>query len=128
MAERFQQLIDAYNAGSQNIEALFADLKDFVQVLSAEDQRGIAEGLSEEELALFDILNKPEPVPTKAEQAVVKKVCRELLETLRREKLVFDWREKQQAKAAVMQTLKMEMRRLPVQYTKDIRDEKFARG
>jgi len=128
LAEKFQKLIDAYNAGSQNIEDLFAELKKFVQVLSAEDQRGIAEGLSEEELALFDILTKPEPVLTKAEQADVKKVCRELLETLRREKLVFDWREKQQTKAAVMQTLKMEMRRLPVQYTKDIRDEKFARA
>ena len=128
LAEKFQKLIDAYNAGSQNIEDLFAELKKFVQVLSAEDQRGIAEGLSEEELALFDILTKPEPVLTKIEQAEVKKVCRELLETLRREKLVFDWREKQQTKAAVMQTLKMEMRRLPVQYTKDIRDEKFARA
>jgi len=128
LAEKFQKLIDAYNAGSQNIEDLFSELKKFVQVLSAEDQRGIAEGLSEEELALFDILTKPEPVLTKAEQADVKKVCRELLETLRREKLVFDWREKQQTKAAVMQTLKLEMRRLPVQYTKDIRDEKFARA
>ena len=128
LAEKFQKLIDAYNAGSQNIEDLFAELKRFVQVLSNEDQRGIAESLSEEELALFDILTKPEPVLTKAEQADVKKVCRELLETLRREKLVFDWREKQQTKAAVMQTLKIEMRRLPIQYTKDIRDEKFARA
>jgi len=84
--------------------------------------------LSEEELALFDILTKPEPVLTKAEQADVKKVCRELLETLRREKLVLDWREKQQAKAGVMQTLKNGMRDLPVQYTKDIRAEKFARA
>ncbi|MBA3058125.1 MAG: type I restriction endonuclease subunit R [Gammaproteobacteria bacterium] len=128
LAEKFQKLIDAYNAGSQNIEDLFAELKKFVQVLSNESQRGIAEGLSEEELALFDILTKPEPVLTKAEQFEVKKVCRALLETLRREKLVFDWREKQQTKAAVMQTLKMEMRRLPLQYTKDIRDEKFARA
>ena len=128
LAEKFQKLIDVYNAGSQNIEDLFAELKKFVQVLSAEDQRGMAEGLSEEELALFDILTKPEPVLTKAEQMDVKKVCRELLATLRREKLVFDWREKQQTKAAVMQTLKLEMRRLPIQYTKDIRDEKFARA
>lgn len=65
---------------------------------------------------------------TKAEQAEVKKVCRELLATLKREKLVLDWREKQQAKAAVMQTLKVEMRRLPAQYTKDLRAEKMARA
>ena len=128
LAEKFQVLIDAYNAGSQNIEAFFAELKDFAQALSAEEQRGIAEGLTEEELAIFDILTKPEPVLTKAEEAEVKKVCRELLATLKREKLVLDWREKQQAKAGVMQALRMEMRRLPAQYTKDIRAEKMARA
>ena len=79
-------------------------------------------------MALFDILTKPEPVLTKAEEAEVKKVCRELLATLKREKLVLDWREKQQAKAAVMQTLKLELRRLPPLYTKDIRAEKMARA
>ena len=128
LAEKFQKLIGAYNAGSQNIEALFAELKDFVQVLSHEDQRGMAEGLSEEALALFDILTKPEPVLTQAEQADVKKVCRELLEALKREKLVFDWRKKQQTTAAVMQTLKIEMRRLPIQCTRDIPEKKFARA
>ncbi|MCC6505693.1 MAG: type I restriction endonuclease subunit R [Aquimonas sp.] len=128
LAEKFQRLIDEYNAGSQNIEAFFEELKNFAQALSAEEQRGIAEGLTEEELALFDILTKPEPVLTKAEEAEVKKVCREMLATLKREKLVLDWREKQQAKAGVMQALKIEMRRLPDPYTKDVRMEKFARA
>ncbi len=128
LAEKFQQLIDEYNAGSRNVEEFFDGLKDFVAALTAEEQRGIAEGLTEEELALFDILTKPEPVLTKAEEAEVKKVCRELLATLKREKLVLDWREKQQAKAAVMQTMKVEMRRLPAQYTKDVRAEKMARA
>lgn len=41
---------------------------------------------------------------------------------------MLDWREKQQAKAAVMQTLRLEIRRLPAQYTKDIRSEKMARA
>ncbi len=128
LAEKFQKLIDEYNAGSQNIEAFFEELKKFAQALSVEEQRGIAESLTEEELALFDILTKPEPVLTKAEEAEVKKVCRELLATLKREKLVLDWREKQQAKAGVMQTLKLEMRRLPEPYTKDLRAEKLARA
>ena len=128
LADKFQQLIDEYNAGSRNVEEFFDGLKDFVAALTAEEQRGIAEGLTEEELALFDILTKPEPVLTKAEEAEVKKVCRELLATLKREKLVLDWREKQQAKAAVMLTMKVEMRRLPAQYTKDVRAEKMARA
>jgi type I restriction enzyme R subunit len=116
-----------YNAGSQNIEVLFAQLVKFARDLNEEEKRGVAEGLSEEELALFDILTKPEPTLTKAEEAEVKKVCRELLSTLKREKLILDWREKQQARAAVMQTLKLEMRRLPPPFTKDMRAEKLAR-
>jgi len=128
LAEKFQTLIDEYNAGSQNIESFFEELKKFAQSLTAEEQRGIAAGLTDEELALFDILTKPEPVLTKTEEAAVKKVCQELLATLKREKLVLDWREKQQAKASVMQTLRTEMRGLPPPYTKDIRVEKLARA
>jgi type I restriction enzyme R subunit len=130
LAEKFQRLIDEYNAGSQNIEAFFAELKDFAKTLNVEDQRAIAENLTEEELALFDILTKPEPVLSKSEQAEVKKVCRELLATLKREKLVLDWREKQQAKAAVMQTLKMSLlpSKLPSAFTKEMRAEKMARA
>ena len=128
LAKKFETLIDEYNAGSRNVESLFAGLKDFVGALTAEEQRAVAEGLTEEELAIFDILTRPEPVLTKAEEAEVKKVCRALLATLTREKLVLDWREKQQARAAVMQTLKTQMRRLPAQYTKAVRTEKMARA
>ncbi|TDU32843.1 type I restriction enzyme R subunit [Panacagrimonas perspica] len=127
LAEKFQKLIDEYNAGSQNIEDLFKELVKFARELTEEEKRGVAEGLTEEELAIFDILTKPEPVLTKAEEADAKKVCREVLAALKREKLVLDWREKQQARAAVMQTLKLEMRRLPAPFTKDIRAEKLAR-
>jgi len=128
LAEKFQALIDEYNAGSQNIEAFFEELKQFARALTEEEQRAVGEGLTEEELALFDILTKPEPVLTKAEEADVKKVCRELLATLKREKLVLDWREKQQAKAGVMQALRSELRRLPALYTPLVRAEKFARA
>ncbi len=127
-AEKFQKLIEDYNAGSKNVEELFAELVKFAHELTDEEKRGVAEGLSEEELALFDILTKPEPVLSKKEEADVKKVCRELLDSLKREKLVLDWREKQQARAAVMQALKLEMRRLPEPYTRDVRNEKLARA
>lgn len=128
LAEKFQKLIDEYNAGSQNIEAFFAELKEFASALTEEEQRAVAEGLTEEELALFDILTKPEPVLTRAEEAEVKKVCRSLLETLKREKLVLDWREKQQAKAGVMQALKVGLRGLPSAYSRGVRVEKMARA
>lgn len=127
--DKFQKLIDAYNAGSKNVEELFAELKTFAKDLSQEEQRHIAENLSEEELALFDILTRPAPSLSKKEEEAVKKVCRELLATLKQGKLVLDWREKQQARAGVMQTIKLALRppHLPEAFDRDLRTEKLAR-
>ena len=44
LAEKFQKLIDEYNAGSRNIEAFFAELKDFTAELTVEEQRGDRRG------------------------------------------------------------------------------------
>lgn len=119
--ERFQQLIEEYNAGSRNIESLFAALLTFAQDLSVEDKRAMREGLSEEELALFDILTKPEPALSAKETAQVKKACKTLLETLKREKLVLDWRNKPQAQGAVRQSLEVLLdKELPAAYSTDL--------
>jgi type I restriction enzyme R subunit len=126
-AAKLQKLIDEYNAGSKNVEEFFAELVKFARELTTEEKRGVAEGLTEEELALFDILTKPNPTLTKKEEAEVKKACRELLDRLKREKLVLDWREKPQPKAGVMQTIKLALRQLPQPYTRDLQQEKFAR-
>ena len=128
LAERFQKLIDEYNSGSHNVEALFAELVRFARDLSEEEKRGVAEGLDEEELALFDILTKPEPTLTKKEEAAVKKVCRELLATLKREKFVQDWRTKQQTRADVEQTIKVYFRDLPVPYSSELKKAKRSRA
>jgi type I restriction enzyme R subunit len=99
--EKFQRLIDEYNAGSLNIEEFFRQLVVFTKELSEEEKRGISENLSEEELAIFDILTKPEMKMSEKEKQQVKNVARELLETLKGEKLVLDWRKKQQSRADV---------------------------
>ena len=76
------------------------------QDLSEESQRAMREGLTEEQLAVFDILTKPGPDLTDAERTKVKKVSKTLLKTLQEEKLVLDWREKPQACGAVKQSIK----------------------
>ena len=124
--EKFQAMIAAYNAGSKNVEQFFTELVEFTQSLKEEEKRSIAEGLSEEELAIFDILTKPTPKLTKKDEAQVKAVAKDLLEALKREKLVLDWREKQQARAAVRQTITRILRTLPGDiYPLDIRREKI---
>lgn len=105
--EKFQKLIDSYNEGSKNIEAFFTDLMKFAESLNEEDRRSMREGLTEEELALFDILTKPEPELSTKERKQVKAVAKELLEVLKAEKLVIDWRSRQQTRASVRQTIEV---------------------
>ncbi len=100
-AEKLQEVIDRYNQGSQNIEELFEELKALAASLSEEEQRAVREELSEEELAVFDLLTKPDPVLTKSQEAEVKKVVRALLTKLKRELLVLDWKQRQATRAAV---------------------------
>jgi len=123
--EKFQKLIDAYNSGSLNIEVFFKGLVDLTADLQVEDQRAIRESLSEEELALFDILTRPVPELAEKERAQVKKVCKELLETLKAEKLVLDWRKKDRARSDVRRTLEIVFDRgLPESYDEGIYNEK----
>ena len=93
--EEFQKMIDEYNAGASNLETLFDRLMAFTKRLSDEEKRGIAEQLTEEELVIFDLLTKPNMKLSKAEEIDVKRVAKELLETLKKEKLVLDWKKRQ---------------------------------
>ena len=121
---QFQRMIDEYNAGAASVEATYAALIKFAQSLAKEEQRGIAEQLSDEQLALFDLLTKPEIKLTKKEQVQVKKIARDLLDTLKAERLVLDWRKRQQSRAAVRLAIEEALDQLPDRYTKDLYDQK----
>ncbi len=122
--EEFQKMIDEYNAGSSNVEMFFAKLMAFTKKLNAEEKRGIAEQLTEEELVIFDLLTKPDVNLTKLETAEVKKVAKSLLETLKKEKLVLDWRKQQTTRAMVRYTIETSLDRLPRAYTKELYEQK----
>ena len=115
--EKFQQMIDEYNAGSRNVEIFFADLVEFAQELNLEDKRAISEKLTEEELAIFDLLTKPDITLTEKEKHEIKKVAKQLLSTLKQEKLVLDWRRRQQTKAAVKVAIEDILDQLPDSYS-----------
>ncbi|WP_254174007.1 type I restriction endonuclease subunit R [Planktothrix pseudagardhii] len=121
---KFQQMIDEYNAGCRNIETFFQDLVEFAQELNIEDQRAISENLEEEELAILDLLTKPNIDLTEKEKQDVKKVAQQLLETLKREKLVLDWRKRQRTRAAVQLTVEEILDRLPQRYSTELYQQK----
>ena len=125
--ERLQALIDQYNTGSMGVEQLFEELNSFTSGLDAEEARHLREGLTEEELAIFDILTRPEPALSKAQEVQVSKIAGALLSKLKRDKLILDWRLKEGAKAAVREAIRDELDRLPDVYERKIWEEKVER-
>jgi len=122
--EEFQRMIEEYNSGAANVEAFFAKLMAFAGRLSEEEKRAVAEGLSEEELAIFDLLAKSAVKLSRQQKDRVKKVARDLLETLKREKLVLDWRKRQTTRAAVRLTVETVLEGLPRAYTPELFEQK----
>ena len=117
--EKFKKLIEEYNKGL-DIDGFFEKLVTFARDLNQEDKRGVAEQLTEEELAIFDILTKPELDLTKSEKAQVKEVARSLLQTLKQAKLVLDWRKRLRTRADVYSTVKTVLDDLPRAYTPEL--------
>jgi type I restriction enzyme, R subunit len=124
LVERFEKLVADYNAGSINTETFFKELLAFKATLTEEEARALAEGLDEEQLAVFDLLMRPSPDLTDAERTQVKRVADELLATLKRGKLVLDWRKQQATRAAVRVAIEETLDRLPKAYTRQIYAQK----
>ncbi len=124
LVERFEKLVEDYNAGSMNVETFFQQLLDFSNALTQEEARSLAEGLSEEQLAIFDILTRPAPELSDNETAQVKRVAAELLEVLKRDKIVLDWRKEQATRASVRVAVEEILDRLPEVFTRPIYAQK----
>ena len=91
-AERYQKIVDRYNSGGSTTEQYFEEMINFGADLTEEEERHIREGLTEEELELFDLMKKEKI--TKAEEQALKNAAQMLLKRLREEKpvvLVQDW-------------------------------------
>jgi type I restriction enzyme R subunit len=112
LAEKLEQLVDAYNLGTLDAEAFFAALKKLIEQMEDEERRATREQLTEEELAIFDLLTRPEPKLTKAQEAEVKRVARELLEKLQVLQVEF-WRQNQQTRAQVYSEIRVTLNELP---------------
>ena len=123
-AAKFEQLIADYNAGGKDIDTFFVELISFARSLSEEEQRGVAENLNEEELAIFDLLTRPNIKLSKKEKEQVKQVAKDLLDTLKAERIVLDWRKQQKTRAAVRVAIFDALEELPEPYTQELYGQK----
>jgi type I restriction enzyme, R subunit len=91
-ATRLQGIVDRYNAGSSSADHYFDELVKFAKDLQDESERHIVEGLTEEELELFDLIKKDKM--TKEETQRVRLAAKSLLHRLLEETpkvLIQDW-------------------------------------
>jgi type I restriction enzyme R subunit len=125
LVRRIEELIAEYNAGSINIDEYLRRLIELSGDLTVEEQRAVVEDMSEEELAIFDLLTNPEPALEDEELSRVRDVAKGLLEHIH-EKLVVDWRTRAEAQADMRVTIRRALDNgLPEDpYPRDVFDQK----
>jgi type I restriction enzyme R subunit len=118
--EEFEKMIEEYNQSTANQEIHYYKLLQFMKKLGEEEQRHIKEGLTEEELVLYDIVLLPDIELTADEKERIKEIVRKLLATLKRDKLRSDWNTKQMAKAQVRNMIRTALREMPGPYLQEL--------
>ncbi|RKX24634.1 MAG: deoxyribonuclease, partial [Candidatus Zixiibacteriota bacterium] len=105
--ERLERIIDDYNSGSISIEKAYEQLTIEAENLSEEHNRAAREGMSEEELEIFDLLKKEKL--TKAEKQKVKLAAKHLLHKLKDARdsvLIQEWHKELQSQQKVRQEIR----------------------
>jgi type I restriction enzyme R subunit len=127
-ATRLQNIIDRYNAGSSSADNYFAELLQYMRELKKESERHIREGLTEDELELFDLLKKDNL--TREENQQVRLASKSLLHRLREEQpkvLVQDWYKDLQSKGRVRSAVEAVLHEhLPASYDRVMFTEKCS--
>lgn len=109
--ERLDALLSEYNKGGHDVEELVNQLIELAKELSEEENRAVKENLTEEELAVFDLLVKDNLNPSEVDE--IKKLAKEMIEKLKAEKLTPHWREFEPTRSGVKTTITDYVYKLP---------------
>ena len=127
-SQRFKNIIDRYNAGGSENEDYYEQLVKLLEDLQKEQARPNMEGLTEEELEVYDLLIRGKKL-TKAEEQKVKLAAKNLykkLTTEREELLVVDWYKDDQPRLKVKSAIEYALNEdLPESYDKEVFEAKI---
>jgi type I restriction enzyme R subunit len=108
-SEKFSEMLSramkAYLNGMLTNEEVIAELMKMAKDMANAQSEGDAMGLSDEELAFYDALTRPEAVKDFYENDVLVEMTRELSDTLRRNRTI-DWQKKESARAGMRRMVK----------------------
>ncbi len=127
-SERFKSIIDKYNDGGTENKEYYEQLVKFLEELQKEQERARTEGLTEEELEMYDLLIKGRNL-SKAEVQKVKLAAKNLYKKITTERdnlLVIDWYKDEQPKLKVKRAIEDSLNNdLPESYDKEIFNSKI---
>ena len=104
-SEIIQRALNAYLNGMLTNEEVIAELLKMAKEISNARKEGENLGLTEEEMAFYDALTKPEAIKDFYENEELIALTKELTETLRNNKTV-DWQKKDSARARMRMLIK----------------------
>lgn len=127
--EKYQEIIEEYNQGkdSLEVEETFRQLIELVRALNEEEARAGREGLTEEELTIFDLLRQGKKL-NKSEKEEVKACAKELIAKIdENNKAIHHWPVKESgvAKVAVEVSDTLGSFLPPSAYTEDYERDEF---
>ena len=127
-SQRFKNIIDRYNAGGSENEDYYEQLVKLLEDLQKEQERPSVEGLTEEELEVYDLLVRGKKL-TKTEEQKVKLAAKNLFKKLTTEKdelLVVDWYKDDQPRLKVKSAIECALNEdLPESYDKEAFESKI---
>lgn len=128
-SERFKRIIDSYNAGGTENEDYYEQLVQLLEELRQEDSRANTEGLTEEELEIYDLLIAGKKLTQTEEQKVklsAKNLYKKLMDN-RSTLLVVDWYKDEQPLAKLKYEVESSLNDdLPESYDKAAFDSKVS--
>ena len=104
-SERLAAAMKAYLNGMLSNEEVIAELMKMAKEMANAQEEGDALGLSDEELAFYDALTKPEAIKDVYKNEELVAMTRELADMLRRNRTI-DWQKKDSARAGMRRMVK----------------------
>ena len=83
-SDRYQKIVDEYNAGSVESEEAFKRLMALLKEMGEEEKRAAKEGLTEQQLEIFDLLCAGKKL-TKAQEQAAKNAAKDLVDAIERD-------------------------------------------
>ena len=104
-SEIIQRVMNAYLNGLLTNEQVIEELMNLARQIAAAKQDGDELGLSEDELAFYDALTKPQAIKDFYENSELIAITKELTDTLRKNRSI-DWQKKESARARMRMLIK----------------------